>query len=49
MATHETPGTLEGLTELLEAVIGVVEHARAMPMSASVLVNRVELLGLLDQ
>jgi len=49
MATHEAPGTPEGLTELLEVVIGVVEHARAMPMSASVLVNRVELLGLLDQ
>jgi cell division septum initiation protein DivIVA len=49
MATHEAPGTAEGLTELVDAVIETVEHARAMPMSASVLVNRAELLSLLDQ
>ncbi len=49
MATHEAPGTSEGLTELVDTVIGTFERARAMPMSASVLVNRVEMLGLLDQ
>jgi F0F1-type ATP synthase membrane subunit b/b' len=39
----------EGLTGILEALEQAVAQARAMPMSSSVLVNRVELLDLLDQ
>lgn len=39
----------EGLTGILEAFEQVVTQARAMPMSSSVLVNRAELLDLLDQ
>ncbi len=34
---------------LLDALTDIVHSARAMPMSASVLVNRAELLDLLDQ
>ena len=49
MATNEAPATPEGLTELVDAIVATVEHARAMPMSASVLVNRAEVLSLLDQ
>lgn len=33
----------------LDEIIQLVEEARAMPMSASALVNRAELLGLLDE
>ena len=39
----------EGLTGILEAMEHAVAQARAMPMSSSVLVNRAELLDLLDQ
>jgi len=39
----------EGLTGILDALADAVTHARAMPMSSSVLVNRVELLDLVDQ
>ena len=39
----------EGLTGILDALTATVTHARAMPMSSSVLVNRAELLDLLDQ
>ena len=39
----------EGLTGILDALAAAVEGARAMPMSSSVLVNRVELLDLVDQ
>lgn len=39
----------EGLTGILDALTTAVTHARAMPMSSSVLVNRAELLDLLDQ
>lgn len=39
----------EGLTGILEALEQAVTQARAMPMSSSVLVNRAEVLDLLDQ
>ncbi|MCU1431314.1 MAG: hypothetical protein JWP95_419 [Actinotalea sp.] len=39
----------EGLTGILEALEGVVVQARAMPMSSSVLVNKAEMLDLIDQ
>lgn len=39
----------EGLTGILDAQSTAVTHARSMPMSSSVLVNRAELLDLLDQ
>lgn len=39
----------EGLTGVLDAIAAAVTQARAMPMSSSVLVNRAELLDLLDQ
>ena len=39
----------EGLTGILEALEQAVSTARAMPMSSSVLVNRAELLDLVDQ
>jgi hypothetical protein len=39
----------EGLTGILDALAAAVSQARAMPMSSSVLVNRVELLDLVDQ
>lgn len=39
----------EGLTGILDALSATVEHARAMPMSSSVLINRAELIDLLDQ
>ncbi len=39
----------EGLTGILDALAAAVEDARAMPMSSSVLVNRAELLDLVDQ
>ncbi len=39
----------EGLTGILEALAASIEAARAMPMSSSVLVNRAELLDLVDQ
>ena len=39
----------EGLTGILEALEAAVTGARAMPMSSSVLVNRAELLDLVEQ
>jgi cell division septum initiation protein DivIVA len=39
----------EGLTGVLEAIASAVSTARAMPMSSSVLVNRAELLDLVEQ
>ncbi|WP_066587524.1 hypothetical protein [Cellulomonas timonensis] len=39
----------EGLTGILEALAASIETARAMPMSSSVLVNRAELLDLVEQ
>lgn len=39
----------EGLTGILEAIENVVAQARSMPMSSSVLVNRVEVMDLLTQ
>lgn len=39
----------EGLTGILDALAETVARARAMPMSASVLVSRAELLDLVDQ
>lgn len=39
----------EGLTGILEALEQAVSTARAMPMSSSVLVNRAEVLDLVDQ
>ena len=38
-----------GVQGVLEALAAAVEQARAMPMSSSVLVNRAELLDLVDQ
>ncbi|GAA3806709.1 hypothetical protein [Cellulomonas soli] len=50
MSDHEDPTTRpEGLTGVLDAIASAVEQARAMPMSSSVLVNRAELLDLVDQ
>jgi cell division septum initiation protein DivIVA len=39
----------EGLTGILDALTTVISSARAMPMSSSVLVNRAEMLDLVDQ
>jgi hypothetical protein len=39
----------EGLTGILDALASAVSSARAMPMSSSVLVNRAELLDLVEQ
>ena len=39
----------EGLTGILDALADAIGQARAMPMSSSVLVNRAELLDLVDQ
>jgi cell division septum initiation protein DivIVA len=39
----------EGLTGILDALTTAITTARAMPMSSSVLVNRAELLDLVDQ
>ncbi|WP_225754873.1 hypothetical protein [Actinotalea sp. Marseille-Q4924] len=39
----------EGLTGVLDALEQVVGQARAMPMSSSVLINRAEVLDLLEQ
>ena len=39
----------EGLTGILEALQEAVTQARSMPMSSSVLVNRAELLDLVEQ
>jgi hypothetical protein len=48
--TEQDPTTRpEGLTGVLEAIASAVSTARAMPMSSSVLVNRAELLDLVDQ
>ncbi|MGY4643044.1 hypothetical protein [Cellulomonas sp. URHB0016] len=48
--TEQEPTTRpEGLTGVLDAIGAAVTHARAMPMSSSVLVNRAELLDLVDQ
>lgn len=40
---------VEGLTGILDALQSAVVQARAMPMSSSVLVNRAELLDLVEQ
>lgn len=47
----DTSGTAEpeGLLGVLDALAAAITHARAMPMSSSVLVNRAELLDLVDQ
>lgn len=42
-------GPAEGLTGILEALEQTVTRARAMPMSSSVLVNRAEVLDLIEQ
>lgn len=48
--TDQDPTTrAEGLQGVLDAIEGAVTQARAMPMSSSVLVNRAELLELVDQ
>ena len=39
----------EGLLGVLDALAAALTHARAMPMSSSVLVSRAELLDLVDQ
>ncbi len=39
----------EGLTGILDALADAITQARSMPMSSSVLVNRAELLDLVDQ
>lgn len=56
MSEHTDPGDdgfdrtqPEGLTGILDALTAAVTHARAMPMSSSVLLSRAELLDLLDQ
>lgn len=38
----------ESLLEILDELIGIVENAKSLPMSASVIVNRSELLDLLE-
>src|SRR5690606_20977907 len=46
----EAPGApVEGLTGILEALEQTITQARAMPMSSSVLVNRAEVLDLIEQ
>jgi hypothetical protein len=48
--TDQDPTTrAEGLQGVLDAIEGAVTQARAMPMSSSVLVNRAELLELVEQ
>lgn len=48
--TEQDPTTRpEGLTGVLDAIATAVSTARAMPMSSSVLVNRAELLDLVEQ
>lgn len=55
MTDHDVHGAVddrlqpEGLTGILEAIEHAVATARAMPMSSSVLVNRAELLDLVQQ
>ena len=53
MAPDEQDATtqeqVEGLTGILEALERAITQARSMPMSSSVLVNRAELLDLVDQ
>jgi cell division septum initiation protein DivIVA len=39
----------EGLTGILDALADAIAEARSMPMSSSVLVNRAELMDLVDQ
>jgi cell division septum initiation protein DivIVA len=39
----------EGLTGILDALADAIGQARSMPMSSSVLVNRAELMDLVDQ
>lgn len=47
---HEADRTQpEGLTGILDALASAIAGARAMPMSSSVLVNRAELLDLVEQ
>jgi len=40
---------MSALHDKLDEIVGLVENARAMPMSASCIVNRGELLALLDE
>jgi F0F1-type ATP synthase membrane subunit b/b' len=47
--TEQTTTRPEGLQGVLDAMEVAVTQARAMPMSSSVLVNRAELLELVDQ
>ena len=49
MSDEDTTTRPEGLTGVLDAIASAVTNARAMPMSSSVLVNRAELLDLVDQ
>lgn len=47
---HDAPvGPEAGLTGILEALEQALSQARAMPMSSSVLVNRAEVLDLVEQ
>lgn len=46
---HETFVQGEGVPAILDALTDLVERARTMPMSSSVLVNRNEALDLLDE
>lgn len=45
----DTQERIEGVGGVLDAIEDVVVQARAMPMSSSVLVNRAEVLELVDQ
>ncbi|MFC5370314.1 hypothetical protein [Arcanobacterium bovis] len=48
MTSHNIDETGASLLEILEEITGLVENAKAMPLSASVLVNRSEILDLLS-
>ncbi|MBM7825219.1 cell division septum initiation protein DivIVA [Arcanobacterium pluranimalium] len=48
MTSHNIDETGASLLEILEEITGLVENAKAMPLSASVLVNRSEILDLLN-
>ncbi len=45
---QHAPGEQVGVSALLDALTDTVERARSMPMSSSVLINRNEVLDLLD-
>jgi len=49
MSESEQDDRTGGVQGVLEALVAAVESARAMPMSSSVLVNRAELLDLVQQ